>query len=702
MGRKSVRVGVLVAAIVLGWAFQAADDAKTQLEKAKYLMETKGDVEGAIKTLQKIIADYPKDRAAAAEAQLSLGICYEKLEKRGGQEAQRAFEKVIADYPEQTGAVKAARERLDAMRAAAGPAADAGALRLRQVWTGRDVSTGGSISPDGRYLSFTDPDDNLSLRDLSTRQNRILAKIGKPGSIGYVFSSKWSPDGKSIAFGWIDYDSAPDKLYLWDIGKNASRVLYADPDQRLDNLLGWSKDAKLILISTLRKGGIQGELGLVSIVDGSYRTIKKYDNRAPNNGQCSPDGRFILFNNSLFGAPKAEIRLLLVDTGEEKVLFEHPAYNQFLDWTPDGRSVLFVSDRAGSSGLWSLDMEGERPVGAPKLLKDNIGSVNHIGLSRDGSYFFSVSKVGRDAYSASVNFQTGKLLSDPQKISRVFEGRNQGTALSPDGHLLAFSSYRGPQRNIYEITGLSDSICVYSFASKDLRDFQVNVRILAFSPLRWSPDGRFIYFREYNAANGGSIQKLDVETGRVSMVFQNEDKQKGTYFLSPDEHYVYMSWARRSDTDPKKFSHSILKHDIALDKDMELFKSDQGTAYLSLSPDSKTLAFVSAKKLLLLPTQGGEAKELMKAGEKEGFYSIGWTQDSQTILLTKTFSGKGDEINFELWKVGLDGSAPLKTELSQYWLQNASLLPDGKTVAYTAGEPFRHEIWCLENFLPKK
>ena len=43
-------------------------------EKAKYTMETKGDLMGAIKLFNHIIGKYTKEREYAAKAQLRIGI----------------------------------------------------------------------------------------------------------------------------------------------------------------------------------------------------------------------------------------------------------------------------------------------------------------------------------------------------------------------------------------------------------------------------------------------------------------------------------------------------------------------------------------------------------------------------------------------------------------------------------------------------
>jgi len=110
MNLKKVFILVVLTAVVLmGFGFQNTLEHKVLFEKAKFTMETKGDLKGAINLFEQIIKKYPDERAYAAKSQLYIGLCYEKL---GLKQAQKAYQQVIDNYPEQAEAVKLAKEKL--------------------------------------------------------------------------------------------------------------------------------------------------------------------------------------------------------------------------------------------------------------------------------------------------------------------------------------------------------------------------------------------------------------------------------------------------------------------------------------------------------------------------------------------------------------------------------------------------------------
>ena len=91
---------------------------------------------------------------------MRMAECYRKL---GDQQAIKVFERVVREFGDQKQAADAARASLASV-AATGPAATVN----RQLWTGPDVDTMGTITADGRYLSFTDWNTgNLAIRDMS-------------------------------------------------------------------------------------------------------------------------------------------------------------------------------------------------------------------------------------------------------------------------------------------------------------------------------------------------------------------------------------------------------------------------------------------------------------------------------------------------------------------------------------------------------
>src|SRR4030042_1855522 len=131
----AVAAGLAAAVVCAASALQTSSDHKVLFEKAKFTMETKGDLKGAIELFEEIIKKYPNERDYAAKSLYLMGICYEKLGERQAQQAQAAFQKIVEDYPDQTEAVNLAKEKLLIFQKAQVPAGTGeGEIRIRGVF----------------------------------------------------------------------------------------------------------------------------------------------------------------------------------------------------------------------------------------------------------------------------------------------------------------------------------------------------------------------------------------------------------------------------------------------------------------------------------------------------------------------------------------------------------------------------------------
>ena len=96
--KKAFVVTALLAVFLIATGALPSPEYAILFEKAKYTMETKGDLEGAIKIFNDIIKKYPKEREFAAKSQLYIGLCCEKL---GNAKARTAYERVVREYADQ-------------------------------------------------------------------------------------------------------------------------------------------------------------------------------------------------------------------------------------------------------------------------------------------------------------------------------------------------------------------------------------------------------------------------------------------------------------------------------------------------------------------------------------------------------------------------------------------------------------------------
>ncbi|MGB7325725.1 MAG: tetratricopeptide repeat protein [Rubripirellula sp.] len=110
LGRWSLLTTVAFILIVSFGSPAPAATATEMLEKGIYTEETVGDLEAAIAVYEKVVGQGKDSINAAAEAQLRIGVCYEKQGK--ADLAAKAFQAVIDNFPTATEFVGQAKSRL--------------------------------------------------------------------------------------------------------------------------------------------------------------------------------------------------------------------------------------------------------------------------------------------------------------------------------------------------------------------------------------------------------------------------------------------------------------------------------------------------------------------------------------------------------------------------------------------------------------
>ncbi len=122
-------LAVLVTGTLLAAAPCLAQTTGTKLEKAIFAEQTKGDLTEAVRIYREILTDAKANRAHVARAQYRLGVCLRKQRKYS--DAADAMQRVIADYPDQKALIREARAELERLRGRLGGKELAAAVRKR-------------------------------------------------------------------------------------------------------------------------------------------------------------------------------------------------------------------------------------------------------------------------------------------------------------------------------------------------------------------------------------------------------------------------------------------------------------------------------------------------------------------------------------------------------------------------------------------
>ncbi|MEK7753020.1 MAG: tetratricopeptide repeat protein [Acidobacteriota bacterium] len=685
---KTTTIAVLILA--LGGPAGLAQSGNDLFQKALVQERTEGNLAEAIKLYQRILAQHAGNRKLAASALLQMAQCYEK---QGNAAARKAYERLLREYSDQPELVSQARAQLAALERPRG-AEGASGMRARQVWTGVGVSGDGSVSPDGRYISFPDwSTGDLAVRDLATGTNRRLTNTG--GWTGHVFNqdSRFSPDGKLIAYNW--FEGKGYELRVMNADGSGVRTLYNRGGSDYVYPHEWSPDGKYIAVTGYEKS----EVALVRVADGQAQPL--LPRPFPNKMSFSPDGRFLVYDAPVkLDPPQSDLFIIAIDGSRQTPLVQHPAQDSFPVWTPDGSKVLFTSDRTGATGLWAIAVEDGKPKGPAQLVRSDLGSQGAVplGLTRQGNYVYSVTIGNRDVYVADLDPTAGKVIGQPRRVSERVPGRNFAPRWSPDGQYLAFRSLREAGR---------PTVTLQSAATGEERDITASqtIKVDGPIPLRWYPDGSALLLEEWaEGSKTHRLYRLDLKTGEISQV----PKVENTAFplspvFSPDGRKLYYVYRK-----PAERGRSIRVQDLASNQQTELYRTeDSGLRSMTLSRDGLHLAFyatgIQPRKLLVMPAAGGQARTLLELPTMDGFEAFSgleFTPDARYIFLVRRVPGApAADSPSELWRVPVDGGPAEKAGVSMSGISQPTVHPDGKKIAFAAGQN-RHEIWALENFLP--
>jgi eukaryotic-like serine/threonine-protein kinase len=197
--------------------------------------------------------------------------------------------------------------------------------------------------------------------------------------------------------------------------------------------------------------------------------------------RISPDGTRVALDVNEAGT---ERNVWIWDMRREtlELFTKDPAHNPLAAWSPDGRQLVFGSERSGVSNLYRQSADGS---GEPEHLLKSDALQMPISYTPDGRLLVSVGVSGqqRDIYLMT--------LEGGREIRPLIQGpANDLTAeVSPDGRWVAYDSDESGQFEVY----------VRAFPDADGGSrWQVSSGG-GRQPL-WSHDGRELFFRDFSGA----------------------------------------------------------------------------------------------------------------------------------------------------------------------------------------------------------
>src|SRR4051812_13562542 len=232
-----------------------------------------------------------------------------------------------------------------------------------------DMNLAPTVSPDGKLVAFYARRGlfQIELFVADAQTGRVIKKLAGPTSnshfdaITFISSSgSWSPSSDKFAF--IAQSEGNHEIAILDVSSTNIEQRLRVPGVGAISNIAWSPDGRTIAFSG-QHGGLS-DLYLVDRAAGSVRqlTNDKYADIQPT---WSPDGKTIAFAtdrgaqtdfNTMTFSP-LQLATIDVETGRISV-FSPFARGKHINpqYSPDGRSLFFISDQDGFSDIYRLNI----------------------------------------------------------------------------------------------------------------------------------------------------------------------------------------------------------------------------------------------------------------------------------------------------------------------------------------------------------
>lgn len=382
----------------------------------------------------------------------------------------------------------------------------------------------------------------------------------------------------------------------------------------------------------------------------------------------SPDGSSIVFD--MLG----DIYQMSVNGGEATRLTEGLPFDSHPKYSPDGKSILFGSDRSGGPNVWLMDLESKDVT---QLTKGNTHDVQSADWSPNGDYIV-VSKGKRNKKLHLYHKDGG---SGAQLIKKPDNLKTVEPTFHPDGRYI----YYAQRRNAWQYNAQFPQ---YQVARYDRETGETETQTSrygsAFTPTI-SPDGNWlVYGSRWNDETGLMARNLNTGDEKWLAYPVQRDEQESIATLgvlpamsfTPDSRYLIASYGGKFYKLPISGGDAInipfrvmvdlelgpqLKFNYPISDDPKMTVTQIRDA--QVSPDGSMVAFTALNRLYLMSFEDNKPRRVTNNDFTEAMPT--WSPDGASIAFVTWHETEGGHI----YKVNTKGRAKpvrLTTEPALY------------------------------------
>ncbi len=402
----------------------------------------------------------------------------------------------------------------------------------------------------------------------------------------------------------------------------------------------------------------------------------------------SPDGQAIVFD--LLG----DLYTLPIEGGKATRITKGMAFDAQPRFSPDGESIVFISDRSGGDNVWTMRLDF---TDTTQITRGNTSLYLSPEWMPDGEHIIVSRSTGLGA-TAKLQMYHVKRRSPLPIIRTPSSFKTVGAAIGPDDRYIW---YAGRQRD-WSYNALFPQYQLYKYDRETGQSTRMSRRYGSGFRPAISPDGNWlVYGTRENTETG--LRKRNLATGDeewLAYPVQRDEMESRApldvlpgYSFTPDSRAVVVSYGGeiwhvpmdgdaatkipfevevQLDIGPEvKFAHTI---------DTSAMVTARQIRHPVASPDGRRIVFTAFDRVWVKDMPDGEARRL--TSEDVGEYHAVWSPDGEWVA----FVTWDDSVGGHIVRARVDGSGqaqPLTNAAALYY--NLAWSPDGQRIVATRG-----------------
>ena len=532
------------------------------------------------------------------------------------------------------------------------------------------IETDPAFSPDGKSIAFVWNGINQDNYDIYVKLIGAGSPLRLTNDPANDIYPAWSPDGRYIAF--LRSGKNGNSYYIVpSLGGDERKIASV---KNAGDGIDWSPDGKELAVAASDSSGLTSIM-LISVDTGEKQKLTSPDVNGlvgDDQPRFSPDGSQIILIKSLSFAV-SELYLVPSAGGKEKRLTFDKLQVVSDAWIPDGKEIVFSSNRSGNFALWRIPSEG----GTVKLIAGTGEGADNIDIAKEGNelaYTHNTSNINIwDLYLNTSN----TVVKSPVKLITSTKTQIE-PQYSPNGKYIVFTSNRSGVREIWRCNNDgTNPVQLTSFGGP------------APGTARWSPDGQSIAF-DCQLKGNEDIYVVNSSGGTPRQItFSKFDDQVPSW--SRDGKWIYFSSNRTG-------TRQIWKIPSDGGNAIQVTKNGGYAAFESYN--GKYLYFTQTannSNILKLPVTGGE-EEIVNDKILNDLNWGGWALTEKGIYFAKIDSNGLGHISY--YDFETKKAKPIFITSKRIWPYSTKIdiSPDGRSLLFVEIDEVNSDIILTQNF----